>query len=98
LAVIARARRAAEAKKIQADAEVQVAIKISEASEILKRSSGSMRLRELQVLNEISKEESSMVIVYPYGDRMGQEIASAAAGTKKNEVREKRELTQETLK
>ena len=36
-----------------------------------------MRLRELQILNEMSKEESSMIIVYPYGDRVGQEIANA---------------------
>ena len=98
LAVIARARRGAEAKQIQANAEVQVAHKISEASEILKRSPGSMRLRELQVLNEMSKEESSMVIVYPYGDRIGQEIASAAAGMKKNDIREKRKETQKGLK
>ncbi len=98
LAVIARARRAAEAKKIQADAEVQVANKIFQASEILKRSSGGMRLRELQVLNEMSKEESSMVIVYPYGDRAGQGIANAAAGTEKRDVKEKSKENQELLK
>ncbi len=89
LAVIARARRGAEAKQIQADAEVQVAHKIFEASEILKRNPVGMRLRELQVLNEMSKEESSMVIVYPYGDRIGQEIANAAAGMKKGHVKKK---------
>jgi len=77
LAVIARARRASEAKQIQAAAEVEVANKIAEASRILEQSSGGMRLRELQILNAISKEESSMVIVYPYGDRAGQEIANS---------------------
>ena len=82
LAVIARARRGAEAKRIQADAEVEVANKIAEASEILGKHKGSMRLRELQTLNEMSKEESSMIIIYPYGDRAGQEIASATAGRK----------------
>jgi len=89
LAVIARARRAAEAKQIQASAEVEVANKISEASQILKSSPGGMRLRELQVLNEMSKEESSMVIVYPYGDRVGQEIANASAGMRKEHVKKK---------
>ena len=80
LAVIARARRAAEAKQIQANAEVLVAEKIKEASEILNKSDSGVRLRELQVLNEMSKEESSMVIIYPYGDRSGQEIANGTSG------------------
>ncbi len=79
LAVIARAQRSAEAKKIQADAEVAVADKLTTASKVL-RDGKAMRLRELQVLSEISKEESSMVIIYPYGDREGYDIASAAAG------------------
>ena len=80
LAVIARARRGAEAKKIQAEAEILVASKIAEASKMLNAQSGGMRLRELQTLNEISKEESSMVIIYPYGERVGQEIANSMAG------------------
>jgi regulator of protease activity HflC (stomatin/prohibitin superfamily) len=80
LAVIARSRRAAEAKQIQADAEVAVAHKIAEASNILKSSVGGLRLREMQILNEMSKEESSMVIIYPYGDGVGREIASGTAG------------------
>jgi len=80
LAVIARARRASEAKQIQADAEVLVARKIGEASDILSKSKDSIRLRELQTLTEISKETGNMVIVYPYGDRNGQEIANGRAG------------------
>lgn len=80
LAVIARARRASEAKQIQADAEVLVAKKIVEASIILDGSRDALRLRELQTLTEISKETGNMVIVYPYGDRNGQEIANARAG------------------
>jgi len=84
LAVIARAQRAAEAKEIQAIAEVKVAEKLSTASEVL-RAGNAMRLRELQVLSEISKEESSMVIVYPYGERDGKMIASAKAGTAENQ-------------
>lgn len=80
LAVIARARRAAEAKKVQANAEIIVAQKLSEAAEILNSNKQAMRLREMQILNEMSKEESSMIIIYPYGDRVGEDIASATAG------------------
>ncbi len=83
LAVIARARRSAEAKKVQAEAEVAVASKIAEASDILDKAPGGIRLRELQILNEMSKEEGSMIIIYPYGDRVGQEIAGASAGNRK---------------
>jgi hypothetical protein len=43
-----------------------------------------LRLRELQVLSEISKDHGSMVIVYPYGDRDGKEIASASISRGKN--------------
>ena len=82
LAVIARARRAAEAKQIQANAEILVAEKIKEASEILQESNTGLRLRELQVMSDISKEESSMIIVYPYGDRNGEEIANSSAGSR----------------
>lgn len=80
LAVIARARRAAEAKKVQAEAEIMVAEKLSQASSILDKNKSAMRLREMQILNEMSKEESSMIIIYPYGDRTGADISSATAG------------------
>ena len=84
LAVIARAQRASTAKKIQAEAEIIVADKIAQASEILSKQKHGMQLRELQVLNEMAKEESSMIIIYPYGDRIGNEIANASAGSKVN--------------
>lgn len=80
LAVIARARRAAEAKLIQANAEIEVANKTKEASDILSETKNGMRLRELQVLSEISKDQSSMVILYPYGDKEGSQIAGSVAG------------------
>jgi len=80
LAVIARAERSAKAKQIQADAEVQVANAISEATKILSASEGAMELRQIQALLDISKEESAMVIVYPMSSPMGQQIAAAAAG------------------
>ncbi|MCD6424184.1 MAG: hypothetical protein J7L35_01655 [Anaerolineales bacterium] len=81
LAVIARAERSAKAKKIQADAEVSVANALAEASNVLSSAEGSLELRQIQALLDISKEESSMVIIYPMNSVMGGQIASAAAGT-----------------
>jgi regulator of protease activity HflC (stomatin/prohibitin superfamily) len=80
LAVIARAERSAQAKQIQADAEVQVANALAEATKILSKQVGGMELRQIQALLDISKEESSMVIVYPMGSETGRQIAAAAAG------------------
>ena len=89
LAVIARSKRAARAKQIQAEAEVFVAEKIAEATDILAKHKGGFRLRELQVLSDISKEESSMIIIYPHSDREGQNIANAAAGSRTKTTEEK---------
>jgi len=79
LAVIARAERSAKAKKIQADAEITVAKSLSEASEILASSKGTMQLRQIQALLEMSKEESATIILYPMDGLKGSEIASATA-------------------
>ena len=81
LAVIARAERSAKAKQIQADAEVAVANALSEASQVLSEAEGSLELRRIQALLDISKEESAMVIVYPMDSAMGGQIAAATAGT-----------------
>lgn len=80
LAVIARARRASQAKQIEAEAEILVATRIAEATEILNKTEGGFRLREIQNLAEISKEESSTIIIYPMHSEMGREIAAATAG------------------
>ena len=80
LAVIARAERSAKAKQIQATAELKVANALAEASNVLSASEGSLQLRQIQALLDISKEESAMVIVYPMDGVMGGQIASAAAG------------------
>ena len=80
LAVIARAERAAKAKKIQAEAEKTVATSLKEASELLAMQPNAMKLRQIQALLDISKEESSMVIIYPMDSLTGQQIASATAG------------------
>ena len=81
LAVIARAERSAQAKQIQADAEVAVATALADATEILTTQDGSLELRQIQALLDMSKEESSMIIVYPANSLMGQQIASASAGS-----------------
>jgi regulator of protease activity HflC (stomatin/prohibitin superfamily) len=80
LAVIARAERSAKAKQIQADAEIMVAKALAEATGILTSQDGSLELRQIQALLDISKEESSMVIIYPMGSVMGEQIAAASAG------------------
>ena len=87
LAVIARAERSAKAKKIQADAEVSVANALAEASTALAKAEGSMELRQIQALLDISKEESSMVIIYPMDSAMGGQIASAAAGNQTGQMK-----------
>ncbi len=81
LAVIARAERSAKAKKVQADAEVMVAKSLAQASIILAESEGTMQLRQIQALLEMSKEESSTIIIYPMDGIAGREIAAATAAT-----------------
>jgi len=80
LAVIARAERGAKAKKIQAEAEKEVAIALSEATKILASQEQTMELRQLQALLEISKEESSTIIIYPTKSLHGGSIAASTAG------------------
>jgi regulator of protease activity HflC (stomatin/prohibitin superfamily) len=80
LAVIARAERSAKAKQIQANAELKVANALANASKVLSGTEGSMELRQIQALLDISKEESTMVIVYPMDSAMGGQIAAASAG------------------
>lgn len=79
LAVIARAERSSKAKKIQADAEIMVAKSLSQASEILSKKEGTLQLRQIQALLEISKEESSTIIIYPMESMKGGEIAASTA-------------------
>lgn len=79
LAVIARAERSAKAKKIEADAEISVAKSLVEASKILATSEGTLQLRQIQALLEMSKEESATIILYPMEGLTGSEIASSTA-------------------
>ncbi|MCK5131379.1 MAG: slipin family protein [Candidatus Sabulitectum sp.] len=80
LAVIARAERSAKAKVIQAKAELTVAESLAQASQLLAGQPNAMELRQIQALLDISKEEGSMVIVYPAKFGMGEQIAAATAG------------------
>jgi regulator of protease activity HflC (stomatin/prohibitin superfamily) len=80
LAVIARAERSAKAKLIQAEAEKEVATALAEASQTLAGQEGTMQLRQIQALLEMSKEESAMIIVYPMDSLAGSQIAGATAG------------------
>jgi len=81
LAVIARAERSAKAKKIQAEAEVEVAEELFKASKILASQSGTIQLRQIQALLEMSKEESSTIIIYPMDSLNGELIAASASGS-----------------
>jgi len=78
LAVIARANRTAQAKKIQAQAELEVAELTAQASRILEETPYGMQLRELHNLSEMSKESSNMIIIYPYGDPRAADLANSA--------------------
>jgi len=82
LAVIARAERSATAKQIQANAETAVATALAEATRTLTAQPGALDLRQIQALLEISKEESSTIIVFPMTGPTGEQIAAAAAGSR----------------
>ncbi len=89
LAVMARAERSSQAKQIQAEAEKKVATSLAEASRTLASQEGTMELRQIQALLEISKEESSTIIIYPMDSFGGKTIAAATAGSKAAQLQEK---------
>ncbi len=86
LAVIARAERSAKAKRIQSEAEKEVATSLAEAAQTLAGQEGTMQLRQIQALLEMSKEESAMIIIYPMDSLTGEQIASATAGAQSAKV------------
>jgi regulator of protease activity HflC (stomatin/prohibitin superfamily) len=81
LAVIARAERSARAKHIEARAEKKVAQELVEAGKMMATQSGTMELRQIQALLEISKEESATIIIYPVNTLSGGQVAAATAGS-----------------
>lgn len=80
LAVVARAERNVTAKIKQAKGEVEVAKLTREAAEILAQTPDGLQMRYIQALLEISKEESTTIIVYPLLGEMSEKIAAATAG------------------
>lgn len=59
---------------------------MAEASKILGQQKGGFHLREIQNLSAMSKEESSMIIVYPYESSAGKDIAHAAVASAVREI------------
>ena len=57
-----------------------VTVTVGEASQKLAEQEGTMELRQIQALLEMSKEESAMIIIYPMDSLAGGQIASATAG------------------
>lgn len=80
LSVRAQSERSAQAKIIEAKAELQVAQQFQAAANIMDER--AMELYRLNVLERIGREEGSQIIVYGLGsgDVMARQIASAAAG------------------
>ncbi len=82
LSVLAQSRRAAQAKIAEAEAEKQIAEKLSEASESL--TPRAMEMYRLNVLERLGREEGSQIVVYGLGGRgddMETTISAAAAGS-----------------
>ncbi len=71
LSVLAQSRRAAQAKVAEAEAERAIAEKFNEAAEMM--SAMALELYRLSVLERISREEGSQIIVYGLG---GSDVAS----------------------
>ena len=69
-----------------------MANKMAEASKVLANQKGGFRLREIQNLAEMSKEESAMIIVYPFQSKAGEDIAYAAVALSK-EMKTKRTVS-----
>ncbi|AEA47535.1 slipin family protein [Archaeoglobus veneficus] len=63
MAMQAEAERERRAKIIRADAELQAAIKLREAADILAQSRGAMMLRVLQTINEAASEQGTTVVL-----------------------------------
>jgi regulator of protease activity HflC (stomatin/prohibitin superfamily) len=64
MATRAEADRLAQAKIINANADIEVAKKFKEASEIYK-GNDAMKLREMQLLSTISKNHNTTIYFYP---------------------------------
>ncbi|WP_404366496.1 slipin family protein [Marinobacter sp.] len=61
----AEAERERRAKVIHAEGELQASKKLVEAAEVMAKESGSMQLRYLQTLSDMSTSNNSSMIVFP---------------------------------
>jgi regulator of protease activity HflC (stomatin/prohibitin superfamily) len=88
LSVRAQSERAAQAKIVEAKAELQVAKQFEEAAESM--GSQAMEIYRLNVLERIGREEGSQIVVYGLGGDagMGKQIAANAAGAMAAQPRE----------
>jgi len=80
LSVRAQSERAAQAKIVEAKAELQVARQFQQAAESM--SGQAMEIYRLNVLERIGREEGSQIVVYGLGggSEMGTQIAATSAG------------------
>jgi regulator of protease activity HflC (stomatin/prohibitin superfamily) len=62
MAMQAEAERERRAKIIRADGELQAAMKLKEASQIMEASKGAMMLRILQTINEAATDQATKII------------------------------------
>ncbi len=63
MAMQAEAERERRAKIIRADGELQAAMKLKEAAEIMAKSRGAMMLRYLQTINDAAAEKGTTIIL-----------------------------------
>ena len=82
LSVRAQSERAAQAKIVEAKAELQVSRQFQLAAESM--GPMAMEIYRLNVLERIGREEGSQIVVYGLsgGDDMGKQIAANAAGAR----------------
>ena len=95
LSVRAQAERSAEAKIVEAEAEMEIAKQFQAAANSM--GPKAMDIYRLNVLERIGREEGSQIVIYGLGgdgdSAMGQQIAAGAAGARAARPRPHREPT-----
>ena len=80
----AEAERERRAKIIHAEGELQASRKLVEAAEVMAQESGSMQLRYLQTLSDMSTSTSSSTIVFPLPMELMETFASGRQAKSKS--------------
>lgn len=79
-AVQAEAERESRAIQIKANAELQASEKLTAAAKKMKEEAGSMQLRILQTVNDISKDQSNTIILaLPFETLQGIDVGDVSA-------------------